>query len=536
VTDSVGAGRRVAELLPSVVGWVLVALGMWSTLRGLGRPLGPYDEGILLTDAYLVSLGQVPYRDFYSNYPPGAYLAIAALWKVFGVSVGVERALGILAHLGVAFGTGWVVGLMRGTRFSAATAGVVLVWLGWLGAPAYAWLLALACAVLACGLAMRASATPSRGAWIAAGSALGAVGCFRHDLFVYFVAGLLALAAARALVTRRFAVTPSERSALGWITLGAAVPLALVWLPMLALAGLGTVIADLYFTQVQHVMPARVLPMPELMRPATLPPLPFQLPAFIARGYEGAVALTLAGPAFALVAVALTKRLALRGTRGPLLILALSVAVLPQMIGRSDPYHAFLTTAPALLLLCALLESLGRGPGIARAIVVAGTVAVLGIPVSMQLEIPDAAEPAAWQQEYPRYGSVPEPEGARETVLAFVTANTSSGEPIYVGLADHSRVFVNEMDLYYLAERPGATRIMQFDPNVVNREDVQRQMAAEIESSTTQVAILSSRYSDQVEPNESNNRGSSFLDEYLRSEFEVVAHAGPYQLLRRRSP
>jgi len=534
VTEPAGPSKRVAGVLPSAVGWVLVALGLWSTLRGLGRPLGPYDEGILLTDAYLVSLGQIPYRDFYSNYPPGAFLAIAALWKVFGVSVGVERALGVLAHLAIALGAGWVAGQMRGARFSAATAGVVLVWLAWLATPAYAWLLALACAVLACGFALHASQQGSRAAWIASGVLLGAAGCLRHDLFVYFVGALVTLAAVRAALTRRLALDDAERSATRWLTLGAAVPLAVVWIPTFVLAGIGPVVDDLYLTQVRHVMPARVLPMPELTPLVSMPPLPFPMPAFIARGYEGAVALTLIGPVFALAALAWHRRLGLRGPLAPTLLLALAVAVIPQMVGRSDPYHSFLTVAPALLLLCAIIESLGRGSGLGRAVLVAGAIGVLGIPVTRQLEIPAPGEPAAWQRGYPRYGSVPEPEAAREAVLAFVAEHTAPGDPIYVGLQDHSRVFVNEMDIYYLTERTGATRIMQFDPNVVNREDVQRTMAAEIESARPEVAILSTRYSDRVEPNESRNPGSSFLDEHLRSSYEIAERAGPYLLLLRR--
>ena len=534
MTEAAGPRRRVAELLPSAVGWLLVALALWSTLRGLGRPLGPYDEGILLTDAYLVSLGQVPYRDFYSNYPPGAFLTIAALWKVFGVTVGVERALGVLAHLGVALGAGWVAGQMRGARFSAASAGVVLVWLAWLATPAYAWLLGLACAVFACGLALHASHRGSRGAWIASGVALGAAGCLRHDLFVYFVGALAVLAAVRVALIRRLAPNDAERSSLGWLAVGAAVPLAVVWIPTLFLAGLRPVVEDLYLTQVRHVMPARVLPMPELTPLVTMPPLPFPMPAFIARGYEGAVALTLVGPALALAALAWRKQLGLRGPLAPATLLALAAAVIPQMVGRSDPYHSFLTVTPALLLLCVIIESLGRGRGLARALVAAGAIGVLGIPVTRQLEIPDPPEPAAWQSQYPRYGSVPEPEAAREAVLAFVTEHTAPGDPIYVGLADHSRVFVNEMDIYYLTERTGATRIMQFDPNVVNRDDVQRVMASEIEAARAAVAILSTRYSHLVEPNESRNRGSSFLDDYLRSSYEVAGRAGPYQLLLRR--
>ncbi len=520
--------------LPAAVGWALLGLGLWSTLRGLGRPVGAYDEGILLTDAYLVSLGEVPYRDFYSNYPPGAFLAIAALWKVFGTSVGVERALGVMAHLVVALAAGWVAGLMRGTRFSAPAAGVVLVWLARLGAPAYAWLPALASAVLACGLVLRASDRPSRGAWLAAGAAVGTVGCLRHDLFVYFAAGLATLAGAWALGVRRLAMTHAERTSLAWLGLGAAVPLVLLWLPTLALAGVRPVIEDSYFTQVQHVMPARILPMPELSPLVSLPPLPFPLPAFSARGYEGAVALTLIGPALALLTLVLAPRLGLASRLGPALLLALSIAVIPQMAGRSDPYHAFLTTTPALLLLCVLLESCGGRVGYARAIFVAGSIAVLGVPVSMQLEIPDPPAPATWQQAHPRYGAVPEPEPARQAVLEFIAANTNPGEPIFVGLVDHSRVFVSEMDIYFFADRPGATRIMQFDPNVVNREDVQREMVAEMEAQQTRVAVLSSRYPVMNEPNESARAGASLLDEYLSAEFVVAARAGPYQLLRRR--
>jgi len=533
VTDPRTLAARVGSALPTLVGWILLALGLWTTLRGFGRPIGPYDEGILLTDAHLISLGDVPYRDFYSNYPPGSYLAIVALWKVFGVSVAVERALGVLAHLAIACSAGWVVALVRGTRFSTPTAGAVLVWLAWLGTPAYAWLLALACALLACGLTLRAPQRASRGAWTLAGAALGAVGCFRHDLFVYLVASLMAVAATWVLVGRRGRIARAEWTPAAWAALGAALPLALLWLPTLALAGPGPVVDDLYRTQLDHVMPARALPMPELTTLVSLPPLPFPVPAFIGRGYETAVALTLVGPLLALLALALAPRLGLRSRLGPALLVALSAAVIPQMAGRSDPYHAFLAVPPALLVLCALVESWGRGGG-SHGLITAAAFAVLGMPVTKQLEMPTSETPAAWQRGYPGYGTLPETEPARAAVLDFVTTHTAPGEPIYVGLTDHSRVFVSEMDLYFLADRPGATRIMQFDPNVVNREDVQRRMASEIDASGARVAILSSRFGDMVEPNASAVAGSRFLDEYLLQEFEVVGAAGPYQLLLRR--
>ena len=55
------------------------------------QPYGSYDEGLTLYGAKLVSTGSVPYRDFWTLYPPGQFLNIALLFKMFGISAFVER-------------------------------------------------------------------------------------------------------------------------------------------------------------------------------------------------------------------------------------------------------------------------------------------------------------------------------------------------------------------------------------------------------------------------------------------------------------
>lgn len=528
-----------AGLVPVCAGVVLFALGFGSTLKGMGQPIGPYDEGLLLTNANLILFGQAPYRDFYSNYPPGVFLAIAGLWKLFGVSVAAERALGFAAHLVLALGAARLAARLNGKTFSTLTAGIVLIWLAWLGTVAFAWLIALALAVVACALLLRASEKGSRTAWLAAGLALGAVGCFRHDLLVYFVMGLLGLTVVWEVGVRRLKLARSELHIAGWLALGASVPLLLVWVPTLARAGFWQVFEDLYRTQVRDVLPARVLPMPPLLPLTAAAPLPFRLPAFLAQNFEGAVAVTLAGPVCALLLLALAPRLGFRSRLGPAILFALSVAVVPQMIGRTDAYHALYSVTPGLILVCAFAEGvLARGRDLWRVpVVVVALGGLLLFPVREHLKMGEAGPAQPWQQAFPRYGGLVESELARAEALAFVAANTVPGDPIFVGLTDHRRVFVDEMDLYFLTDRPGATRIMQFDPNVVNREDVQRRMAAEIEAKGTKVAILSTRFTNFFEPNESGKIGSSYLDEYLRAHFEVTKVAGPYQLmLRRREP
>jgi hypothetical protein len=62
-------------------------------------------------------LGAAPYRDFSSNYPPGVFVLLAAVWKVIGVHAVVERWLALSFHLGIALLAGHLAGRIAGRRF-----------------------------------------------------------------------------------------------------------------------------------------------------------------------------------------------------------------------------------------------------------------------------------------------------------------------------------------------------------------------------------------------------------------------------------
>jgi hypothetical protein len=214
------------------------------------------------------------------------------------------------------------------------------------------------------------------------------------------------------------------------------------------------------------------------------------------------------------------------------------------MAGRSDDFHALFAVTPALILVCSLglrpSCSAGSGWRRARAIAaIAGTAALLLFPVREHAPLdahvqycrPPAAQP--WQAAFTRYGGLPEEVPARKELLEVLRAQTADNEPIFIGLFRHRRVFLNEVDLYFLANRPGATRYMQFDPNMITREDVQRRMIQELEDRHVRLAVLSGRMRLPDEPNESQHEGSGLLDEYLRSRFRLVARTGPYVVLVR---
>jgi hypothetical protein len=62
----------------------------------MDRSVGSFDEGLILFGSTRVLSGDMPYRDFYANYGPGQFYVLAALFKVFGPSVLVERLWDLL--------------------------------------------------------------------------------------------------------------------------------------------------------------------------------------------------------------------------------------------------------------------------------------------------------------------------------------------------------------------------------------------------------------------------------------------------------
>jgi hypothetical protein len=496
----------------------LAALGLWATALQLDAPIGLYDEGLLLTHSRLLQAGFLPYRDFYSNYPPGIYLVVGALWGAFGVSPLPVRFLAIALHVAVAALAGRLAGRAEGRAFEPGAAAIVLLWLAPLGVVAYAWLAGLAAALLALELLLLRDG-PRRGVLdFCAGLALGAVSCFRHDLFVYLVLVLVPL----GLWTRG---RPAARTALAFAG-GLVVPLLLVWLPVCLGAGLRQPLDDLLLDQVRYVNPARRLPLPPLFA--------FQagLPAFLQDPFPGAVAWTLAAPALALAALT-TLRLRIADRRPLLLLGALGLASLPQMLGRTDLYHALFTVTPGLALSVAIAVAAAHGRSVtARATIVCAAFVVMLLPLRASLLALPPGPPRLLPGGPPPYRGIPsDPE--RQDALAFVRAHTRPGEPIYVGWTQHRRMSINEVDFYFFADRPGVTRYLQFDPNMQTREAVQRQMIAEIERRRPRLAVLSD-CCYVPEPNASAETGSDLLDRHLAERYGPVARFGRYTLLWRR--
>lgn len=519
-STSVGATTRAWTAL----GLVLACVGVAASLRQIRAPIDVYDEGLVLTHANHVLHGFVPYRDFYSNYPPGVFWLVAAAWKVVGESVIVERALGLLLHVAIASCAGRVAAraIDPARRFSWLAAGAVFV--GLRHGPIWptAWMLGLAFVWLAVVWALDARASRLR--WFAAGVALGAAGCARHDLFVYICA-TAALAYAIAWARRFAARVPARpldvaaefppRRVLVAFVLGASIPLALTWGWVLWKAGWRQPVLDLYSDQTRYVLPGRVLPLPEMWKPSFL---------------SIAVWLEFLAPLVAGVVWA-------RGGGSKALVAStvLAIGALPQMMGRTDEHHVTYVITSGLVIVSVALER-GALDGRTRA----ATWATRGVALVLLCGPIQGLRFGAGRNwvplATPRASGLPardaERAAARDRVLAFVEQHSRADERIFVGNVRHDRVYVNDMDLYYLADRRGAVRRMQFDPNVTNREDEQLRMIREIDGHGTRVVVLAP-VDYPLEPNDSSKSDSTVLDRWLAERFREVDRAGGYRMLLR---
>ncbi len=508
--------RRHAHprLLLDLVGLTLFVLALDATLQPLGRPVDAFDEGNVLTNAKLLGWQFVPYRDFYAPYPPGIFVTLATLWKLCGVSVCAERCLGFGVHLLIALGAGRAAARLAGRRFSVLTAALVLAFLIRERLTLYAWLAALGVVFVFCELATRSLASPSARRAAAAGVALALVSFYRHDLFVYFAATLALGVAVGAFATRS---PPPLRWR--WLVGAAAAALVVLWLPVVARAGVRQVVDDLCFDQVRWVLPARHLPFPPLFVVRH-----HALSMLLGQPLQCALVLTLLGP---LLALPWVRRGGQQWRWDALPLLAATLAVIPQSLGRPDLWHVLGTVPPSLAAMGALIERMAAAPRgwLWRAPLVTLLLACLVWPVAAVVghlrPVPPLADPAV------------SPE--RQQLVKFVQKHTAPREPIYNGYRQHQRLCANEVDLYYFCDRPGATRYMLFEPNIITRADVQQHMIEEIEQKHVRLAILLTEGDDYFEPNESSRGGGSdVLDQYLRKTFTPVARFGRYEVCWRK--
>ena len=524
------AGQGPAESFPCSIGRLLVLALLAAGLAGFSLlwTIGPHDEGLMLAAGSRIASGQWPYRDFWTNYPPGQALVLAGLDKLFGVSLLSWRVLGLAVDAGVSLLA------YRLARRVAPERYALLAWVAAAGAMAFptgpgpnppALMLALAALL----------AAPRH--WRLAGVLAGVAVLFRLEIGAAAVLGVM------------LAAPPGRRLVTG--TLGAGSGLALL-APFFVVAPGAMWHDTVGFLGIQGL---QRLPLPVAfdgpLRPSKL--IEFYIPLIL-----------LAGSALWLAATVLASVRGIRSPRSRRLqarwLLGqpgrrLAIPLTRDWIDRDGA-----SLAPAPLALVGVLYLLGRSDefhlvplSVVLAVLLAGAAAGarqtalrLALLAALALIAVHGLERRAGQALHPpALAAVPGPAGdgvqttpgdaaALRGLLAEVDRVTLPGEAIFVTDPRTDRVTAGDSLLYVILSRPDATRYDVMQPGVVTTAPVQREIVRALARVRVVVRWLDPR-SIAIEPNGSGrSSGVHILDRYLAREFAPVARFGYYLVLGRR--
>lgn len=508
---------RLSRLaLPLVIGSLLIIVACLTAARFLVAPLDRFDEGVTLTKAWLLSQGELPYRDFWATYGPLDIGVLGVAFKLTTADVLLERLLAI----GAAFawmGASYVVLSVLGARGALRWLMTALLALVPLAIPAFNSAILADLAGVIAFFAFARSLRARGWRWtVVSGGVVALASLARPELAVAVGGGLLMGSAVIAVNERHW-----TRVVLLIVTVG--ICTSVLWLVVIVAVGVRPLVLDLVQYTLSLYAKARGIP--------------------LGQGPEGGAALVMAiafGVIWLWAAVVLVRERP-RGPDGAIMVslLVAGVVLFTWVRTRADGAHALTAWPPTCLLLAVLMARRRRAPAHPPMEAVLSVLAILSVAsADVGLVARDLARPAGAWQGVPRATLV----GARSwlapgelaRLIADVDRSTAPSQPIFVGLHQNAQVVFNDTALYFLTGRRPGTTYFEFLPGFTNSRSVENVLVCQMEQSGVQLAILGPN--TPGEPwNASAQTGSPFLDQWIGNHTVAAEDIGPYRIVHLRS-
>jgi hypothetical protein len=550
-----GAARYPSYRRPVALITVFVTVAAVLAPLVLSEPIGIFDEGFVVSGAMLIRQGALPIRDFYVIYGPGQYYLTAGMFTLFSEDLLASRVLHVLlvASLGVSVAVCTSTLVPRSRIWPALTSFAYLLAAGilWIN-PGYAAIPAALLLLVACLAYARWAEAGTQSRLLAASVLVGFAGLFRWDFGVF---GLLALALTTGglVVARRTATVRAIRVFATTIAPGLTV-MVVGFAPFIVVGDVAR-----WFDEVPRflLLEFKIWRNLEFIRPSW-----WSLQQNWSTGNTVGLSRTIAqlayaavAPCAALAAIAIAgrqvwrRRGAIESSHAMALILGLmAFFFLNQMRVRSGFPQGFPALVASLPLIAYVVSAIPTRASARRVALIAlstalGATLILAPLHVMQHRMREVmAGPLNGGGDLPRattMGLIRSPQGKKAwneyaELVQHVRDTTGQGEPIFSGVADTSRLFINDAMFYFLVERPAATRWVEMEPGLTNTEQGQLELIAELESSRVRTVVLLTRTSN--EPNAtSRSNGIHLVDEYIRRTFVSSRRFGAYEVLVRQA-
>lgn len=511
-----------------------------------------YDEGFVLFDAWRILNGDVPYRDFWTQHAPGQFYLLAALFKIFGPSVVIERLLDTVTKAAILTTCFAIIGSWASLRFAIVGWFICAIWLMYLpfhGFPLFPAILLCLLSVHFIGSFLKSA---RRAHVFFAGLCGGATALFRHDVGLYICLTNALFLSGHLFIRRRSDLRRAAMSLLPLLGIFAA-GVAIVALPPIALLLTSVPINDWWFSL--FIVPARIYPP---MRTLPFPDLASALLTLLRSGNaDGLVDLSVYSPlvittvcTVILVLDPRNQNTAETGDRREIhsfcALLAVASALLyVKGIVRTSPIHLIQSILFSIVLLqisasAVWTKTTGYRLAIAAclACIVAPSIpALLRTMVTSRNNMVAGSHlfnPAFCRSEFNATNCFRVSRDFSNT-RQYILANTSSRDTIFVGTGRHDKIFVNDVAFYFLTRRMSATKWHQFHPGIQTRRDIQTEMILEMESRRPSYVVLDTQWDDVSEPNLSaQSSGNTSLDQYIQNHYTEVASFGTFHIYKLR--
>mgnify|MGYP005845734985 CR=1 FL=1 len=541
---------RVIRVAILVGGATLIALP-------IKFPINLYDEGLALVNGMRILHGAVPFRDYWSIYPPGQSYVLAALFATVGETVLVERVYDTIVRIVLALVIYVLAArLLRSWSWALAPYVAAAVLLAAATFYGYAVFPALLLGFTALALVFHYVDNHRRRWLVGASVLIGVAACFRLDLGFY-----AAVSVGVALILL-WLLPPSDSHGWGRRTpqlfldvLAAATPALLLIVAfygyLASMAGIAVVVDNLLIFPATTFRAVRWLPYPALTPNWSIWSEPGGVDARLGRMFGDYlrfyVPLLVYGVSTLLLLWSAIRsfragaRFAHTDVMAASLVM-MGVGMFVQALSRYDEIHVLPASLVVVILITWLVRQVPRRQW-ERPLVAAPVLVLLLVPVLLYFVMPydRLAEyvrqypPTACFSTVPRAGCVATLPGQEEIVRLLDRQSPDRG-PIFSGLLRHDNVFVNDVSIYFLAGRPIATRYHELHPGVTTTRPVQEEMVAEFATHKPEWLVLLT-WGNPNEPNASRfNSGVTLLDDYIREHYRKSLTTGAYELWRRQSP
>lgn len=476
----------------------------------LSQRINLYDGGIVPTGAKRILHGEIPYKDFWTLYAPLNYIQLSAVFKFFGESLYVVRIYNIVISLFGLLSIYWLFRTKTNRILATITSLLFLFFLS----PIKSTHLFLILTLIAIFALIKSMKSP----WLpyVCGVCAGLTFTTRLDFGI-----LVSL----IFVITTIILSRGDFQKIIYYALKFLAGFLLVILPIFLWLSSNKALMPfweqvVYYPFFGNFADQRYLPMPNLLEPW--------------RGISGTLSFVFNQMFWAFIIIFWATLLLLKSFKRSKISIfffgLLFIGSLPYMLHRSDSPHLIFINILGLAFFYYAIFSIRK---FKIKYFLAGLIVPILLfyyPIRLQLNEIKSLEslPKKVYSFYSEPLSQTSEHDALEQTIEYIKENID--EPIYIGVADHSKIFVNNVMLYFLIQNEIPTSYHELHPGVATTEKIQKQIIDEI-NGIGYIILWSNDYCEAT--NDScNSSGVYVLDEYIKNNYVTIETIGEYQILR----